>query len=529
MLVFLFLDIITPSSITWIHFIDSGGQLQYHDILPLFIQNPMVAIFVLKLSDELSHHPAIEFHEEGGKRIGKPYQSSLSHKQILQHCLGAFCSQSARPLIIIIGTHQDVENSCTESRTEKNQQLKELLDSNFRLLYTEEQGDHKIIFAVNCLAPTERDRHIAQVLRKEIISESPKQLIKMPIAWASLEVALRRGSHDGVLSLAECRVSAERFQIEGGAFAAALHHLVHHNVFLQYPEVLPQTVFCDPQVILTKVTELVKYHNELRDNPKKSVVIKSDRSMFRDHGMLSLEILMTFPRHYKEGLFTPQHFLELLVSRSAIIKTKDKEYLMPALLPHRDPVELSKDLQSSASLMIRFVDGYIPSGLFCSLVIQLLSFTFGWEVYKNKEKSFCLYRNCVKIKQKGYHKIMTLVDMFSYIEVNVDEPSAELCREVRRIVTSAIKKACNVLQYHTIEYEDAFLCSCDPSLTHIAVVTYIESKYKLNCPIKNDKTGNLSSEQEMWLSMDSNNEFGVSKLAMTGEHIKVALLPVEML
>ena len=49
--------------VKWIHFIDSGGQLQYHDILPLFIQKPAVAIFVLNLSEELSHQPTIIKYE----------------------------------------------------------------------------------------------------------------------------------------------------------------------------------------------------------------------------------------------------------------------------------------------------------------------------------------------------------------------------------------------------------------------------------------------------------------------------------
>ena len=39
--------------------------MQYHDILPLFIQDPMVTIFVLKLLEELSHRPTIEYYGAG--------------------------------------------------------------------------------------------------------------------------------------------------------------------------------------------------------------------------------------------------------------------------------------------------------------------------------------------------------------------------------------------------------------------------------------------------------------------------------
>ena len=116
--------------IKWIQFIDSGGQLQYHDILPLFVQNTSVAIFVLKLSEELSHHPTIEYYGADGKPVGRPYQLSLSHKQILQHCLGAIHSHDAHPLIVTVGTHRDAESECSESIKEKNLQLKALLDPN---------------------------------------------------------------------------------------------------------------------------------------------------------------------------------------------------------------------------------------------------------------------------------------------------------------------------------------------------------------------------------------------------------------
>ena len=203
--------------VKWIQFIDSGGQLQYHDILPLFIQDPMVTVFVLKLSEELSHHPTIEYYGADGKPVSKSYRSSLSHIQILQHCLGAIHSQDAHPLIIVVGTHRDALRwrFWKESIEEKNKQLQALLDSTHSTVLYCGEGMEELIFAVNGLSPEDVDRHVAQVLRKEIISKSPQQLIKMPLAWFGLEVVLQRSSHDGVLSLVECQVSAKRFHIEG--------------------------------------------------------------------------------------------------------------------------------------------------------------------------------------------------------------------------------------------------------------------------------------------------------------------------
>ena len=476
------------------------GQLQYHDILPLFIQDPMVTIFVLKLSEELSHHPTIEYYGADGKPVGKPYQSSLSHKQILQHCLGMIHSQDAHPLIIVVGTHQDALRwrFWKESMEEKNKQLKALLDpTHFDVLNCGEG----LIFAVNGLSPEDVDRHVAQVLKKQIISNLPQQLIKMPLAWFGLEVVLQRTSHDGLLSLEECKVSAKRFYIEGDVFSAALHHLVKHNVFLYYPEVLPQTVFCDPQVVLTKVTELVQYHHKLRDNPEEGVAVRGDLIMFRDHRLLSVELLRKFPKYYKDGLFTPQDLLKLLVSRGAIAMIRDGEYLMPALLPHLDSTQVSKYLERGASLMIRFPHGYIPSGLFCCLVALLLSSS--WKVCMARSKPLCLYRNCIKLVHTHSTEVVTLVDMFSYIGVHVDEASSEVCREIRGLVHSGIKSACSVLKYHNVQLEDAFMCAgarCTSDPPHVAVVVCSRSAYKWKCTILEDQNGDLSEDQLMWLT-----------------------------
>ncbi|KAL5506656.1 hypothetical protein EMCRGX_G008367 [Ephydatia muelleri] len=468
--------------VKWIHFIDSGGQLQYHDILPLFIQKPAVAIFVLNLSEELSHQPTIKYYGADGKPVSRPYRSSLSHKQILQHCLGAMCSQDARPLIITVGTHRDAADRCSESIAEKSQKLKALLDAgSFRIVFNGERLK-EVVLSVNGKTPQDVDRRFAKVL-------------------------LQRSSHDGILSLVECQGCAKRLHIEGDAFSAALHHLVHNNVFLHYPEVLPQTVFCDPQVVLTKVSEIVEYHHKLLYRPDEGVAAKGDLVKFRDHGLLSVELLNKFSKHYTEGLFIAQDLLKLLVSVGAIAMVGDEgiEYLMPALLPHLDSGQVTKYCQPGTSLIIMPSQGCIPSGLFCCLVAQLLSPTnhSPWKVCMDAGKPLCLYRNCITFDTT---EIVTLVDMFSYIVLHIDEMSSEVCREIRGCVHSAIKIACGILKYQGVLFEDAFMCagaSCTSNAPHLATVV---SKKKWKCSIRGHQRGDLCEGQLMWFG-----ESGVMK------------------
>ncbi|KAL5506754.1 hypothetical protein EMCRGX_G008491 [Ephydatia muelleri] len=468
--------------------------------------NPDVTIFVLNLSEELSHQPTIKYNETDGKPVSRPYRSYLSHEQILQHYLGAMCSQDARPLIITVGTHRDTADKCTESIEEKNQTLKSLLDArSFHILYNREELK-EAIFPVNGKTPQDKDRHVAKVLRQKIASVCPKT-IQMPVAWLGLEVLLQTSSHDGILSLVECQGCARRLHIEGDAFSAALHHLVHH-VFLHYPEVLPQTVFCGPQVILTKVTELVEYHHKLRDSPDEGVAAESDLAKFRDHGLLSVELLRKFPKHYKEGLFTPHDLLQLLLCVGAIAVIRDGVYLMPALLHHLDSKQVSKYFEQRTSLVIRPTLGCIPSGLFCCLVAYLLIPTnpSSWKVCMDGDKPFCLYRNCITFEFDNTTELVTLVDMFSHIVIYVDNMSSRVCREVRNCVHSGIKRACGILKYQGVLFEDAFMCagaSCTSDPSHVAIVTTVGPLYRWKCTVRGDQIGDLNNNQLMWYNEDT--------------------------
>ena len=77
--------------VQWIHFIDSGGQPQFHEVLPAFIRNTTATIFVMKLSERLDEHPMIKLYDENGQLCGKCcvkcYCHALSNDQMLRCCV----------------------------------------------------------------------------------------------------------------------------------------------------------------------------------------------------------------------------------------------------------------------------------------------------------------------------------------------------------------------------------------------------------------------------------------------------------
>ena len=509
----------------WIQLIDSGGQSQYHDILPLFIQNCSVNIFVFKLSETLDHQPTIEYFGPDGKPVGKSYQSPLSHKKIFEHCLEALSSQNLpqndRPLIVIVGTHRDAAGMCEESIEMKNQQLGATIDTKcFRVLY-KDAGKKKLIFPVNGQAPHDQDKEFAKTLRKRVVSMSPK-LKEMPIAWFGLEVLLQNSSHDGILSLSECQMHAKKLFIEGNAFSAALNHLVQNNVFLHYPEVLPQLVFCDPQVVLTKVSELVKYHHKLRrgaegeeesiqDLDEDGEVGEEYIARFMNWGILCTTLLEKFKSFYMEGLFTPNHLIKLLESRHAIAEIGNGEYFMPALLLHLNSDKILQYLKQGTPLAITFDNGCIPSGLFCCLVAYLTKLKKSpWRVCKSKDKPLCLYRNCISFIRDGGLETVTLIDNFLYIAIHLHvgktKATRKVCSQIRDCIHDGILSVCTVLGYSGVQIGDAFICPCSAE-PHLAVVEGRE-KYIWRCSIEQATSEDLSDDQAMWFAENSDTAGG---------------------
>ena len=472
------------SNLKFIKFIECGDQLKSHDILPFFIPKPTIIIFVLNQTNNLPH-----------RAKGKQEEIFLSDEQIIQHCLGTFFSQDSSPMIIIVRMHHGNEIPCiSETCKEQNQIIDELLGPIMnRILCCEED---KIIFDVNC---QDVDRELAKRITDEIIQTACSPEVKCLL---KLEIMLLRLHGGKFLSFDECHVCANWLEKD-----VLIDCLKHSNVLFLHSN----TVFCNSQVILTKVTELVQYCHLLRN---KNGVRQMD-FQFRDKGMLSMSQLKKgeFQNLYKNGLFTVQDLVNVLVKRCAIKPIDNDVYFMPALL--NSSQEFPSQSNTCASLMINFQNGYVPNALFSSLVAKILSKDnpTPWNMCMNHRanKPLCLYRNKIKLFQKKDNTIIvTLVDMFSYIKVLVEENSLKYCEEIRQDVHTGIKLVCS-----DVEFGDAFMCegiSCKKYPPHLAlVVVHVDTPviHRWKCTIIDDEVGDLNKEkQERWFGSERPNKTG---------------------
>ena len=499
--------------IEWVQFVDSGGQRQFLEVYPAFHRRTSVWIFVLKLSERLDQHPTVEYYDRDGKLVGKPYTAAHTNKETLLYSIRSLRSHGSAPKILIVGTHKDKERECEESREEKNRKLREMLLPEFanELIFHGEEL-HELIFPLNAQSPGEDEQTIAHQIRKVIMEQCSPQADMLPLGWYALELKLREIAEalgEQVISWKVCFEVARKLHFDKESFNAALSYLDELNIIYYYRGVLSEMVFCDTQVLLDKVTELVHMSFKLRENPNpKSVgAFGAEWQRFRDYGVLSIKLLEcdAFKKHYVPGLFTPRELIKLFQSLLILANFSEEDrYFMPSLLHYLEPAELAKH-GSSTSFILHFPNG-TRNGIFCSLIAFLISsnncFPCAWRLAIKPRSTIpvCLSRNCVMFSVPGFPGRVTLIDSYDFYEVHIgariEQP--KLCGYVRDAMMTGLEKAAANLHYTNSHPAIAFPCPCSQGELHPATASDDQTLWL--CSIDDEKYDKLEEKQLMWIS-----------------------------
>ena len=505
----------------WVYFTDSGGQPQFHELLPLFIHNTSATLFVIRLSESLDSCPLVEYYKDG-KPVGQAHHSTLTTIDTLRCLIRSMQSRPAKgrlPKIIVVGTHKDLMEECSEKLEVKNKRLLVLLREYSDSLVFFSQDLQQLIFPVDTAHPKKEEKKIAEDIRRHV-EDTDVEEVKVPIWWYILELLLRQLAKQlgrEVLSRRECLEIAYALQFHEDAFDAALSFFHDLNVFHYYPDTLPEVVFVNSQVPLDKLTELVDFSFSLRQGMSDQASCSPRSSMegkwmrFRDQGILTVKFVEKFQQHYVKGLFTPHSFLKLLNKLLIAAPLTDDDtqpaslpdQFMPALLdmlPH-SKLEKHRVLSSAAApLLIRFPEGWPRAGVFCCLVIHLMN-VCGWKVTHASGKVILVARNCIKFRLPKSTCYVTLIDAFSHIEVHVKAPvnvCERVCPMIQESVISGIKAACSRLHYNNDVPHLAVFCphTTDdetPSSEHLAAASLIQLPTSEKPPSCEPPTGSEQS------------------------------------
>ena len=506
----------------WIYLIDSGGQIEFLEALPAFLQLTSVFLFVTKLSEMLSERPKMEYFENG-KPVGEPTLCPFTNEEMLMRCVQTIqtrcISQDGNTnqgsKLVMVGTHQDLQGQCSESTEDKNHLLQNKLCPEYdESLVFRGQG---IIFPINAKNPGPQDHEVASEITKVIFDViSGLEPRKTPISWFKFEQVLQKmAREDGkrILHWKECLQVARLLHLSKKDLNAALDHLASFGVIHYYPHLLPNIVFVDPQILLNKISELVKYHYKLRHDPEPQTTIGGEWRKFTNEGCITLKLLRQFPEHYTD-FFTEADFLNIMKDRLIVTHLIGKDdYFMPCLLKTLEAQEIN-EYQVSVSgvvpLAIHFSCKLVPHGMFCSLVAFLQSSqnSSPWSLFPHPENTTepqCLTRNCIKFQlPEGAPGSLTLIDTFSHFEVYVNtrhDICVHLCPSIWQTLADGIQKAAETLKYELVP-KQAFLCKHKNTRPHLALPADAFDYWK--CELHPDISGPLKEEHKLWLPKKGN-------------------------
>ena len=520
----------------WLYIIDSGGQPQFHELLPTFVRHVSAVAFFVKLNETLTTRPMIEYYSKGGVSVCEPYQSFQTNLQVIQSCLQSMqtrClventaediakntaeSTAECPEFFFIGTHYDLESK-EEPLSVKNAQLVEILHQHDifskHLAYNSLGSVDQLLYPVNAQTPSAADKDIVASFRQDIMEKCQKHERQIPMRWFVLELVLQELSQNGIISFEKCLEVANRLGMDEVRLRASIEYLVQLNIFEFYPNVLPDVVFTTSQVLLTKVTELVEYSHLLR-NHSMSHCSSEDRE-FRDNGYLTVKFLdrERFSNHFIPGLFDIKDLLSLLEDRLVVTRRDPGKFMMMAVLSELPPEKLKEHRlaisksSTHVSIAVHYPGSLFPAGIFTSLVSHLQT-SSNWAILMNDRtgKPECLFKNCVDfmIDTDELNAFTTLIYTHQWIELHVqiygDQRQAN---NLKKILFDGLKHVAEVQKYSNITPEFAFLCPHEQEASnqagecqqaHLATIT--RDKQRIRCKQSKRISYALAEKYRIW-------------------------------
>ncbi len=454
----------------WIYMIDSGGQPHFHNLLPLFLPKISVALYILRLSDCLDDHPLVEYYKDD-KPVGEGFNSHLSVLDNFKYLVQSIQSHSENCKLVCIGTHKDHQSECKETLSDKNKTLLNFAEKDCIKKSTMffDLGLKKIIFPVDCKHCDSVSKDLAKKIRECIHKQLNNIEILVPFWWFVLEIILEKVSNDEnrkVLSKTECVEIAKILHFHEDALSEALKFFHEHHIFHYYPAILPDVVFCDTQVLLDKVTELVEHAAYVRgsNDPASGLGNWLD---FTDKGVLTIEFLSDkiFEKHYVDALFAPTDLIEIF--KHLLIATpfrlfsqgQDKRFYMPSLLSLLPPAQVDDkraDLLKNGlvPLVLHYKNNLQCCGVFCCLQVYLIK-ECEWEIEMEDHQPS---RNFVQLIHREEDCFITLIDGFSFLEIHSSNNQKEMLSLIYANVHSGLRCAYQALKYTYEDPEVGFLC-----------------------------------------------------------------------
>ena len=338
-------------NIAWFHIVDSGGQPQFTDVLPLMFPKVSLHLVVIRLDEKVDNKPMVRFLIAGENKYKVPENLALSNLQMihrtceLAEATRISSQEQVCPWVMVIATHLDCECS-QESLKEKNCRLQYLVDKYNCILIPKSKNE--VIFAMNAMAPKGLERgEYTRLLQQQVLQARKVHTkdVHVPARWMLFHLELSRCSDEGVVKKSVCLEVGNQIQMYDDDAVQYFDSVVLHK-YLRTK--LPDLIFTKFDPIVSRLSEVLAASITLPS----AGPIGEDRQKLRTTGILRKKFVEElFHSKFNPHPFSVDMFFALLeYLRIADLIDKDT-YFIPSVLPLDDPNPVKFVTECSPALL----------------------------------------------------------------------------------------------------------------------------------------------------------------------------------
>ena len=520
--------------------LDTGGQPEYIHLLPTINIYPTVTFVIHDLSKSLGDQVMVEYSQHG-KYVFTPYPLSYSYLDMIKLLMSAandsverstinipklvtMPGTNTKSYICLVGTHAD------QVSKQKVNEVEDELNNLVNLTQCETavwQNDNEtVLFSVNNTTAGQKctEDPVAKLIRAKIETLTEGKVVyDLPITWMLLQLEIQQVCskrkkayipfQDCITLARETNLMSKEKEIKS---VLLYYHLL--GVLIYFDEVpgLCDYVIVDHQWWFDKLSGIIciTFQQTFLDH----LAVKK----LKYQGLLSRELLqhVEWKDDIKEELFLSL-LIHMRIIAPIIIQNKIEEYFIPYILPaynlqrNNEMLNQYGQLQGDP-LLVQFRSGFLPRGLFCCLIVELLQHSpKGWEHHISCEKTHHTFSNIITFILPNAYSL-SLLDKVLYLELQIRnlEKATSLVPvhvEVYNYLVYALTEVCIHLNFDYERLQFGFTCKCDRKPDHhiaIAQLSTISSDSEVpyaRCTVDNAYQFKMDPLQLVWFYMKENN------------------------
>ena len=451
-------------NMSMVYLIDTGGQPEFHEILPVILRGSALYLVFFSLAHELHKRVHVSYRLPTGdgrsSAITYMYDACHSSIEMIHQLLSSFYSihnceakNQSTSLAVLLATYADhLKGSDKQERlAEINRELEEWLKGcEFDKKFLTYSSSSPLVFTPidNMNGSKEEITKVKRFLTP-IINRFPE--VNLPRSFVLFHLILQHKFEAlGVCSIEEATQLGSGCGIKESDVKAVLEYFHKHlGTILFYSEVteLQEIVICDPNILFRCITEIImeSFAGTIScASDTGTTLYVSNAELVRETGEISTKVIEEFQHilGQKGQSLLKTHHVICLLKHFKLLEKMEREgevvYFMPSLLNVNHTIlstsyEAINSSSQIPSLLIRFKGGYIPVGMFSALVVTLTT-SHRWELDRQER-----YRNSVKFRLNNFP--LKLVVYPSFLEVR-----ACLCHPVSNEKMKKIHKECVGIQ-----------------------------------------------------------------------------------